>query len=101
MFVNTSRRGDKGRLKIYMSEEELRPLAEMFLKGEPVEGEVTVITWEQAVKADYNLSPSRWVRQVDEAAQRSISEIITDLQRLDEESRQVDGHLAKMLAKLK
>ena len=66
-----------------------------------VEGEGVVITREQAVKADYNLSPRRWARQVDETAQRSISEIIANLQRLDEESRQVDGHLAKMLAKLK
>ncbi len=101
VFVNTSRRVDKGCLKIYMSEEELRPRAEMFLKGEPVEGEVVVMTREQAVKADYNLSPSRWMRQVDDTAQRSISEIIADLQLLDEESRQGDGHLAKMLAKLK
>ena len=34
-----------------------------FLKGEPVEGEVAVITREQAAEADYNLSPSRWVGQ--------------------------------------
>lgn len=101
VFVNTSRRVDKGSLKNYTAEEEPRPIAEMFLKGKPVEGEVVVIIREQAVKADYNLSPSRWVRQVDETDQRSISEIIADLQRLDEESRQVDGHLAKMLAKLK
>ena len=74
-----------------MSEEESRPLAEMFLKGEPVEGEGVVITREQAVKADYNLSPSRWARQVDGTTQRSISEIIANLQRLDEESARSTG----------
>ncbi len=101
VFVNASRRVDKGRPKNYIPKGEIGPIAEMFLKREPMESEVAVITREQAAKADYNLSPSRWVRQVDETPQRPISEIIAAMQRLDEESRQVDGHLAKMLAKLK
>jgi type I restriction enzyme M protein len=100
VLVNASRRVDKGRPKNYIPKEEIRPIAEMFLKGEPVEGEVAVITREQAVKADYNLSPSRWVRQVDETVHRPISEIIADMQRLDEKARKIDGHLATMLAKL-
>ena len=101
VLVNASRRVDKGRPKNYIPEGEIRPIAEMFLKREPVEGEVAVITREQAAKADYNLSPSRWVRQVDETVQRPIPEIIADMQRLDEEARKIDGHLATMLAKLK
>ncbi|MCY4522295.1 MAG: N-6 DNA methylase [Caldilineaceae bacterium] len=101
VLVNASRRVDKGRPKNYIPEGEIRPIAEMFLKREPVEGEVAVITREQAAKADYNLSPSRWVRQVDETVQRPISEIVADMQRLDEEARKIDGHLAMMLAKLK
>ena len=101
VLVNASRRVDKGRPKNYIPTGEIRPIAEMFLKREPVEGEVAVITREQAAKADYNLSPSRWVRQVDETVQRPISDIIADMQRLDEEARKIDGHLATMLAKLK
>ena len=101
VLVNASRRVDKGRPKNYIPQGEIRPIAEMFLNREPVEGEVAVITREQAAKADYNLSPSRWVRQVDETVQRPISEIIADMQRLDEEARKIDGHLATMLAKLK
>ena len=38
-----------------------RPLAAAYLAGEPVEGEVAVITRKAAEEADYNLSPSRWV----------------------------------------
>ncbi len=101
MLVNASQRVDKGRPKNYIPEGEIRPIAEMFLKRKPVEGEVAVITREQAAKADYNLSPSRWVRQVDTTVQRPVSEIIADMQRLDEEARKIDGHLATMLAKLK
>ena len=97
VLVNASRRVGKGRPKNYIPEEDIRPLAAMFLKGEPVEGEVAVITREQAEEADYNLSPSRWVGQTDAVDQRPISEIIADMQRLDEEAREVDASLARML----
>ena len=84
VLVNASRRVRKGRPKNYIPEEDIRPLAAAFLKGEPVEGEVAVITREQAEKADYNLSPSRWVGQADAVAQRPITEIIAEMQRLDD-----------------
>ena len=61
VLLNASKRVRKGRPKNFIPEEDIRPLAEAFVKGEPVEGEVAVITREQAEEADYNLSPSRWV----------------------------------------
>ena len=100
VLLNASRRLRKGRPKNYIPQEELRPLAAAFAKGQPVEGELAVITREQAEKADYNLSPSRWVGQAEAVRQRPIREIIADMQRLDEEGREVDRQLAKMLAKL-
>ena len=51
----------KGKPKNYIPEDAIRPLAAAYLKGEPVEGEIAVITRQQAEDADYNLSPSRWV----------------------------------------
>ena len=100
VLLNASRRLRKGRPKNYIPEEDIRPLAAAFAKGEPVEGEVAVITLEQAEKADYNLSPSRWVGQAAAVVQRPIPEIIAEMRRLDEEAREVDAQLAKMLAKL-
>ena len=100
VLLNASRRVRKGRPKNYIPEEDIRPLAAMFLKGEPVEGEVAVITQEQAQEADYNLSPSRWVGQVETVVQRPISEILADMQRLDEDAREINASLAKMLGKL-
>ena len=100
VLLNASRRVRKGRPKNYIPDEDIRPLAAMFLNGEPVEGEVAVITRDKAAEADYNLSPSRWVGQADDVAQRPISEIIADMRRLDEEAREVNASLARMLAKL-
>ena len=100
VLVNASRRVGKGRPKNYIPEEDIRPIAAAFLKGEPVEGEVAIITTEQAAEADYNLSPSRWVGQADTVDQRPISEIIADMQRLDSEAREIDAQLARMLVSL-
>ena len=100
VLVNASRRVGKGRPKNYIPEEDIRPIAVMFLKGEPVEGEVAIITREQAAEADYNLSPSRWVGQADVVDQRPISDIIADMQRLDGEAREIDAQLARMLVSL-
>ena len=100
VLLNASRRVSKGRPKNFIPEDDIRPLATAFLKGEPVEGEVAVITRDQAEEADYNLSPSRWVGQTDALAQRSIKEIITEMQRLDDEAREIDAALVKMLEPL-
>ena len=100
VLVNASRRVGKGRPKNFIPQEDIRPIAAAFLKGEPVEGEVAVITREQAAEADYNLSPNRWVGQADDVAQRPIAEIIADMQRLDVEARQIDSQLAELLIKL-
>ncbi len=100
VLVNASRRVGKGRPKNYIPEEDIRPITAAFLKGEAVDGEVAVITREQAQEADYNLSPSRWVGQADMVDQRPISEIIADMQRLDSVAREIDAQLARMLESL-
>ncbi len=99
-LVNASRRVGKGRPKNFIPENDISAITDLFLQGEPVEGEVAVITREQAAEADYNLSPSRWVGQADAVDQRPISEIIADMRRLDEEAREVDASLARMLERL-
>ena len=46
------------------------------------------------------MSPSRWVGQTDAVAQRPIKEIVAEMQRLDDEAREIDASLAKMLVNL-
>ncbi len=100
VLLNASRSVRKGRPKNYVPEEDIRPLAAAFAKGEPVDGEIAVITRKQTEEADYNLSPSRWVAQPDAVVQRPITEIIAEMQRLDEHAREVDAALARMLEPL-
>ena len=100
VLVNASARVKKGRPKNYIPRADIRPLATAFLKGEPVEGEIAVITREQAKEADYNLSPSRWVGRENADTYRPIEKIVAEMQHLDEEGREIDTSLAKMLVHL-
>ncbi|MDP2360314.1 MAG: N-6 DNA methylase [bacterium] len=100
VLLNASRRVLKGRPKNYIPAAEIRPLAAAFLKGEPVEGEIAVITRQQAEEADYNLSPSRWIAQADAVSERPIKDIVTELLGLDKQAHDIDASLAKMLGRL-
>jgi type I restriction enzyme M protein len=76
VLLNASRQVQKGRPKNFIPEDDIRPLAAAFLKGEPSEGEITVITREQAEEADYNLSPSRWVGAAPGEDEADLKEIL-------------------------
>ncbi|AOK17110.1 XRE family transcriptional regulator [Burkholderia cepacia] len=98
ILLNASRRFRKGRPKNYLPEEDIRSLAAMYLKGEPVEGEVAVITNERVQEADYNLSPSRWVGQNGTAEVGSVQDLLSELVRLDGQTHGLTENLAKLLS---
>ena len=98
VLLNASRRVGKGRPKNYIPEEDIRPIAAAFLKGEPVEGQVAVITREQAAEADYNLSPSRWVGQANSTEVGSVRDLLADLVTLDNEGQQLSASLSRLLS---
>jgi type I restriction enzyme M protein len=100
VLLNASRRVQKGRPKNFIPEDHIRPLAAAFLKGDPLDGEVAIITRQQAEDTDYNLNPSRWVGQTDSVDRRPIKELVTELLRLDEQTWEIDASLAKMLVRL-
>ena len=100
VLLNASKRFRKGRPKNYLPEEDIRPLVAMYLKGEAVEGELAVITIEQAREADYNLSPSRWVGQISDAEHGSVKELVSELKKLSIAAHEGDQALFSLLEKL-
>lgn len=100
VLLNASRHFRKGRPKNYLPDEDLRAMAATYLKGEHVDGELTVITRQQAEELDYNLSPGRWIPQGGDAEHRPIKDIIADVLVLDARARQIDDILAQLLARL-
>ena len=101
VLVNASARVKKGRPKNYIPEEDIRPLATAFVKGEPVKGEIAVITREQAEETDYNLSPSRWVEQTTSDDNSSnISELVVSLKQISKDILLSDERLFTMLKRI-
>ena len=89
VLFNASRRVRKGRPKNYMPEEDIRPIAGAFWKGEAIEGEIAVVSREEIEKTDYNLSPSRWVGQSNATEFGSIRQLLAQLAQLDQEFDQI------------
>ncbi|MDE3268445.1 MAG: N-6 DNA methylase [Chloroflexota bacterium] len=101
VLVNASQRVGKGRPKNYIPEEDIPSIAAMFLKGEPVEGEVAVITREQAAETDYNLSPSRWVGQASGIDEADLQDIMERFDAIAAEEAAVSADLQRVLLRLK
>jgi type I restriction enzyme M protein len=98
VLLNASQHVRKGRPKNYIPEEDLRLLAAAYLKGEPVEGEIAVITREQVEEADYNLSPSRWVGINEELSLESIPSLLEELRLLNNRDTKLTNNIFKILA---
>ncbi|HBO6191096.1 TPA: N-6 DNA methylase [Pseudomonas aeruginosa] len=99
-LLNASRHSRKGKPKNYLPDEDIRPLAAMYLKGEPIEGELAIITTQQAEEADYNLSPSRWVGQNGNAEIGSIPNLLLALEQLNEQEASLTSNLLQLLRPL-
>ena len=101
VLLNASRRVRKGRPKNFIPQEDIQPLASMFLKGEPVEGEAAVITREQAEQADYNLSPSRWVGQASSADDADLEDIVRRFESILAEESAISADIRTVLQQLR
>lgn len=98
VLLNASRRLKKGKPKNYIPDDAIRPLAAAYLKGEDVDGEIAIITRQQAEEADYNLSPSRWVGQSSSVEVGSIGALVRELNELDRETHRLSTAISKLLA---
>lgn len=98
VLVNASKRFMKGRPKNYLPDDVPEVIADLFNRGEAVEGEVAIISREQAEDSDFHLSPSRWVNGVDETTDQPIAPLIAELEKL---SKSIVEHDQLLLASLR
>ncbi len=99
-LVNASRMVKKGKPKNYLTQDAIREIAALFVAGAPVDGEVAVVEAAQVIEADYNLSPSRWVGQVQDADANDLPTLIRQLAVLSLDQAVLDVTLAKLLRPL-
>ncbi len=97
VLVNASSHVAKGKPKNYLVADDIRSLASMFLRGEPIAGEVVVISQSEAAEADYNLSPGKWVSQTDNLKHSSTLDLINRYTQVSESVANSEKQLAKLL----
>ena len=100
LLINASKLFSKGRPKNYFEEEHIEQIAEVYHEWKAEEGLSAVITKEDAVKNDYNLSPSRYVSTGAEAEVLPLDEAVVLLAEAEEERAEADRALDEVLAKL-
>lgn len=93
VLVNASHRATKGKPKNHLEDIDMKAVADLYVAGAPVEGEVAVVDKTDLAGTDYNLSPARWVRRTAELQERSISDLLAELMALDERAVKINDAL--------
>ena len=101
VLLNASRRVQKGRPKNFIPEDDIRSLAAAYFRGEPVDGEVAIITREQAAEADFNLSPSRWVGGGSSGGEAELKDILERFETIISAEAKISSDLSAALTKLR
>ncbi len=99
-LLNASKRFVKGKPKNHLGDADISDLSKLYNAGEPVDGEVAVIDLTQIAESDYNLSPSRWVRQAEASEHVEIPRLLAQLDALAVEDAAVTAQLQRLVRPL-
>ncbi len=100
LLINASKEFLKGRPKNYLSEENIKRVADVYLGWQEAEGLSKVIKLDEAIRNDYNVSPSRYVSGNHKEEVLPLDEAVVLLSEAEEERQAVDKELKEILIKL-
>jgi type I restriction enzyme M protein len=100
LLINASNEFLKGRPKNYLGEENIKRIGDAYLDWHEVEGLSKIIHIDEAVRNDYNLSPSRYVASNHQEEVLPLDEAVVLLSEAEEERQAVDKELKEILNKL-
>jgi len=99
-LVNASRKFEKGDPKNYITDEGIARIAETFKEWREEEKFSRIVSKEEVVKNDYNISPSRYINTADGESSRPLAEIIQELREVEVEEKEATEKLNKIFTKL-
>ena len=100
LLINASNEFLKGRPKNYLGEENIKRVSDAYLGWQEVEGLSKIIRVDEAVRNDYNLSPSRYVASNNKEEVLPLDEAVVLLSEAEEERQAVDRELNTVLIRL-
>jgi type I restriction enzyme M protein len=99
-LVNASDEFRKGAPKNYLTEEGTQKIVDAFLKAKVIDGFTSILTKEEVVKADFNLSPSRYLAAGEIENSRSLVTIVEELSALGKEEKIIEAQLQKIFGQI-
>lgn len=97
-LLNASREFEKGDPKNFISEEGIARIAKTFKAWKEEEKFSRIVSKDEIIKNDYNISPSRYIHTADGEEYRPIAEILEEIQVVEGVTSQVDEKLKQILA---
>jgi type I restriction enzyme M protein len=96
LLVNASQHFKKGDPKNYIPDDSIELLAEVFLNWQERDKLSRIVSKDEIVKHDYNISPSRYVHIGGESQYRLISEILEEIQLIEDDISKNNKALKKI-----
>ncbi len=100
LLINASQEFEKGRPKNFLPDEKIQRIVKAYHDFETVDHFAKIITYDEAVKSDYNLSPSRYIKTGATEKYREIPVLLGELSKLEQESAKIDAEIKGILSKL-
>jgi type I restriction enzyme M protein len=97
LLINASKEFQPGKKQNTLSKENIQKIVNAYREFKDIEKFTKVVTIDEVKENDYNLSPSRYVSVIEEEKYRPISEIKSDLEKLEEERKKVEEKIRKVL----
>jgi type I restriction enzyme M protein len=100
LLINASKLFANGRPKNYLEDQHVEQIAAIYRDWRAEEGVSAIIPKDEAMKKDFNLSPSRYVSTGPEPEVLPLDEAVVRLQEAEEERAEADRQLDDVLAGL-
>lgn len=99
-LVNASKEFAKGDPKNYITDEGIEKIVSAFLEWKEIDKFSKIVTMEEIVKNDYNISPSRYIHITEEEEYRPIGEIWEEIKELEEEAQTLYKSIDEIVRKI-
>jgi type I restriction enzyme M protein len=99
--LNAGREFEKGDPKNYITDEGIARMTETFKAWREEDKFSRILSSDEIIKNDYNISPSRYIHIEEGEEYRPIAEIADELDVLEKEATELNKHIQKILTQIK
>ena len=100
LFIDASKKFNKGKKQNEMTDEHINEVINLYSKRETVEKEAFLASFEDIEKNDFNLNIPRYVDNFEKEEEVDLKELLSEMQKTDEELEQVQGEFLSLLKEL-